>query len=166
MAELKIFDRFEHYNHFHPESGGISVSLFPTSSLPFQSQLHRKPTWWSRIWDRRRQIDKTDRTSDARRNGSLLIMGERGEAPRTEGFAHSIDQSIDKSVDQSIQLKHPTRLVNSCKTYYYPFCIQKRSLVTHPCKTWIVNLWFNFFLPTPTINFKSSRHYFFQMSIE
>jgi len=42
MAELKIFDRFEHYNHFHPESGGISVSLFPTSSLPFQSQLHRE----------------------------------------------------------------------------------------------------------------------------
>jgi len=87
-------------------------------------------------------------------------MGER-EAPRTEGLAHSIDHPIDKSVDQSIQLKHPTRLVNSCKTYYYPFCIQKRSLVTHPCKTWIANLWFNFFLPTPTINFKSSRQLFF-----
>ena len=87
-------------------------------------------------------------------------MGER-EAPRTEGLAHSIDHPIDTSVDQSIQLKHPTRLVNSCKTYYYPFCIPKRSLVTHPCKTWIANLWFNFFMPTPTINFKSSRQLFF-----
>jgi len=160
MAELKIFDRFEHYNHFHPESEGYLHLSFPASSLPVHSQLHRKPTYWSQIWDRRRQIDKPDRTSDTRRNGSLLNMGER-EAPRTEGLAHSIDHPIDTSVDQSIQLKHPTRLVNSCKTYYYPFCIQKRSLVTHPCKTWIANLWFNFFMPTPTINFKSSRQLFF-----
>ena len=29
MAELKMFDRFEHYNHFHPESEGYLLLSFP-----------------------------------------------------------------------------------------------------------------------------------------
>jgi len=37
MAELKIFDRFEHYNHFHPETEGYLYLSFPRLLFLFKA---------------------------------------------------------------------------------------------------------------------------------
>jgi len=99
-----MFDRFEHDNHFHPESEGNLYLSFHLLFLFIASYIENRDDDPGCGTDE--DSNKTDeRTSNARRKGCLLNMGER-EAPRAEGCAHS-DQSIDQS-----RLRIP---VHSCK---------------------------------------------------